>query len=59
MATLPGDPREDLNITLGCDDVCHLEENEMLHISYWVLFCILVVCIILMQMRLTIALVEL
>ena len=22
MATLPGDPREDMNITLGCDDVC-------------------------------------
>ena len=30
MATLPGDPREDLNITLGHDDVCGLEENGML-----------------------------
>ena len=30
MATLPGDPREDLNITLGWDDVCGLEENRML-----------------------------
>ena len=25
MATLPGGPREDLNIMLGCDDVCGLE----------------------------------
>ena len=30
MATLPGDPRQDLNITLGHDDVCGLEENGML-----------------------------
>ena len=33
MATLPGDLREDLNITLGCDYVCGLEENGMLHIN--------------------------
>ena len=30
MATLPGDPREDLNATLGHNDVCRLEENGML-----------------------------
>ena len=30
MATLPGDPREDLIVTLGHDDVCGLEENGML-----------------------------
>ena len=30
MATLPGDPREDLNITLGHDDICGLEENGIL-----------------------------
>ena len=30
MVTLPGDPTEDLNITLGYDDVCGLEENGML-----------------------------
>ena len=29
MATLPHDPREQLNITLGCDDVCGLKENGM------------------------------
>ena len=29
QATLPHDPREQLNITLGCDDVCGLEENGM------------------------------
>ena len=33
MAMLPGDPREDLNITLGCDDVCGLEENGMLQMN--------------------------
>ena len=27
MTTLPGDPREDLNITLGHDGLCGLEEN--------------------------------
>ena len=59
MAALPGDPRQDLNITHGCDDVCGLEENGMLCIIYWILFCILLVCIILMQMRLTIVLVGL
>ena len=33
MAALPGDPREDLNITFGCDNVCGLEENGMLHMN--------------------------
>ena len=33
MATLPGDPKEDLNITLGHDDVCGLEENGLLHMN--------------------------
>ena len=33
MAIIPGDPREDLNITLGCDNVCGLQENGMLHIN--------------------------
>ena len=33
MATLLGDPREDLNLALGCDDVCDLEENGMLHMN--------------------------
>ena len=30
MATLPGDPREHLNIILGYDDVCGPEEDGML-----------------------------
>ena len=35
MATLPGDPREDMNIILGCDGVCGLEENGMLHMNLY------------------------
>ena len=35
MATVPGDPREDLNIILRHDDVCDLEENGMLHMNLW------------------------
>ena len=30
MASLPCDPREELSITLGCDDACGLEEDGML-----------------------------
>ena len=48
MATLPGGPREDLNIMLGCDDVCGLERNAMLRMNLLALFCTLLVCIILM-----------
>ena len=60
MATLPGDPMEDMNIRLGCDDVCGLEENGMLHMKiYWIIFCILLICSMRMQMRLTIVLVGL
>ena len=33
MATLPGDPREDLKVTLGCDNLCGLDENGMLCIN--------------------------
>ena len=40
MATLPGDPREELNVTLGHDAVHGLEEKGMLHMHLFDLYAL-------------------